>query len=404
MSSSSGMQTGEATGQRLAALALAALGVVYGDIGTSPLYAVKEVFAGNHPIPVTVANIYGSLSLFFWALIVVVSVKYVTFIMRADNRGEGGIMALIALALRDVQSKPNQAKVVVILGVLGAAMFYGDGMVTPAISVLSAVEGLEVATPTFKPYVIPITLLVLFVLFYVQRHGTALVGTFFGPVMLLWFGTLAGLGLYNVIDHPAILHALNPAYGIGFLLDNKAMALVAMGNVVLAEFVTGTPVERLCADLAAVVPGRVLDDDCNILLRFGGGARGVLIASQISAGARNGLTIKVYGEKGGLTWSHERHTELTLDWLDGPSQVLHAGSPYLSAVAQAASRIPTGHPEGFIEAFANIYRDFARAVGGEAAPLVPGIAEGVRGMAFVERAVAASRDGLGWVELEGAGR
>ena len=172
----------------------------------------------------------------------------------------------------------------------------------------------------------------------------------------------------------------------------------------LAEFVTGTPVERLCADLAAVVPGRVLDDDCNILLRFGGGARGVLIASQISAGARNGLTIKVYGEKGGLTWSHERHTELTLDWLDGPSQVLHAGSPYLSAAAQAASRIPTGHPEGFIEAFANIYRDFARAVGGEAAPLVPGIAEGVRGMAFVERAVAASRDGLGWVELEGAGR
>ncbi len=245
MSSSSGMQTGEATGQRLAALALAALGVVYGDIGTSPLYAVKEVFAGNHPIPVTVANIYGSLSLFFWALIVVVSVKYVTFIMRADNRGEGGIMALIALALRDVQSKPNQAKVVVILGVLGAAMFYGDGMVTPAISVLSAVEGLEVATPTFKPYVIPITLLVLFVLFYVQRHGTALVGTFFGPVMLLWFGTLAGLGLYNVIDHPAILHALNPAYGIGFLLDNKAMALVAMGNVVLA--VTGA--EALYADM-----------------------------------------------------------------------------------------------------------------------------------------------------------
>lgn len=172
----------------------------------------------------------------------------------------------------------------------------------------------------------------------------------------------------------------------------------------LAEFVTGAPVERLCADLAAVVPGRVLDDDCNILLRFGGGARGVLIASQISAGARNGLTIKVYGEKGGLTWSHERHTELTLDWLDAPSQVLHAGSPYLSAVAQAASRIPTGHPEGFIEAFANIYRDFARAVGGEGAPLVPGIAEGVRGMAFVERAVAASREGLGWVELEGAGR
>ncbi len=239
------MQAGEATGKRLAALALAALGVVYGDIGTSPLYAVKEVFAGNHPIPVTEANIYGSLSLFFWALIIVVSVKYVTFIMRADNRGEGGIMALIALALRDVQSKPKQARVVMIVGVLGAAMFYGDGMVTPAISVLSAVEGLEVATPAFKPFVIPITLIVLFLLFYVQRQGTALVGSFFGPVMLLWFGTLAGLGLYNVIDHPAILHALNPVYGISFLLDNKAMALVAMGNVVLA--VTGA--EALYADM-----------------------------------------------------------------------------------------------------------------------------------------------------------
>jgi len=171
----------------------------------------------------------------------------------------------------------------------------------------------------------------------------------------------------------------------------------------LAEFVVGAPVERLCADIAAVVPGRTLDDDCNILLRFAGGARGVLIASQISAGARNGLTIKVYGEKGGLIWSHERHTELTLDWLDGPSQVLHAGSPYLSAAAQAASRIPTGHPEGFIEAFANIYRDFAAAIaGGADGGLVPGIAQGVRGMAFVETAVAAS--GAGWVALQGDGR
>ena len=160
--SSTDLHAGEATGKRLAVLALAALGVVYGDIGTSPLYAVKEVFAGNHPIPVTDANIFGSLSLFFWALIIVVSVKYVTFIMRADNRGEGGIMALIALALRDVQDKPKQAKAVMIVGILGAAMFYGDGMVTPAISVLSAVEGLEVATPALKPFVIPITLVVLF--------------------------------------------------------------------------------------------------------------------------------------------------------------------------------------------------------------------------------------------------
>lgn len=171
----------------------------------------------------------------------------------------------------------------------------------------------------------------------------------------------------------------------------------------IAEFVSGVRVERLCADLAAVVPGRTLDDDCNVLLGFAGGARGVLIASQISAGARNGLTVKVYGEKGGLTWSHERHTELIVDWLDGPTQILHAASGYLSGGAQASSRIPTGHPEGFIEAFANIYRDFAGAVaaGASDAGLVPDIAEGVRSMAFVERAVSASAAGQGWVTLSG---
>ncbi len=235
----------EVTGQRFAALALAALGVVYGDIGTSPLYAVKEVFAGNHPIPVTVANIYGSLSLFFWALIIVVSVKYVTFIMRADNRGEGGIMALIALALHTVQDKPHHARWIMIVGVLGAAMFYGDGMVTPAISVLSAVEGLEVGAPALHAFVIPITIIVLFILFFVQKSGTAVVGAFFGPVMLLWFTTLATLGAINIVDHPAILSALNPLYGIEFLLANKAMSLMAMGNVVLA--VTGA--EALYADM-----------------------------------------------------------------------------------------------------------------------------------------------------------
>jgi KUP system potassium uptake protein len=242
---SSHPDTGDESGKRFAALALAALGVVYGDIGTSPLYAVKEVFAGNHPIPVTVGNIYGSLSLFFWALVIVVSVKYVSFIMRADNRGEGGIMALIALALHTVQDKPRQARLIMIFGVLGAAMFYGDGMVTPAISVLSAVEGLEVITPAFKSFVIPITMIVLFVLFFVQRRGTATVGAFFGPVMLIWFTTLALLGLHNIVEHPAILAALNPLYGVEFLLANKAMSLVAMGNVVLA--VTGA--EALYADM-----------------------------------------------------------------------------------------------------------------------------------------------------------
>ena len=172
----------------------------------------------------------------------------------------------------------------------------------------------------------------------------------------------------------------------------------------MAEFVSGLRVERICADLSSMVPGRVLDDDCNMLLRFAGGARGVLIASQISAGARNGMTIKVYGEKGGLCWSHERPGELALDLLDAPSQILHAASGYLSAPARARVRIPTGHPEGFIEAFANLYADLADAIAEgwtDPAPL-PGIADGVRGMAFVERAVAASRDGEGWVSLEAA--
>jgi predicted dehydrogenase len=172
----------------------------------------------------------------------------------------------------------------------------------------------------------------------------------------------------------------------------------------LAEFITGERIARICPDLAAVVPGRALDDDCNVLLRFEGGARGVLIASQISAGARNGLNIQVYGETGGLSWSHERHTELTLDWLHGPSQTLHAGSPYLSHAAQAASRLPTGHPEGFVEALANLYRDMADAIAAGRATVdpAPGIVDGVRAMAFVERAVAASRAEAGWVELEAA--
>src|SRR5574343_868105 len=242
---SSHQQAGDVTGQRFAALALAALGVVYGDIGTSPLYDMKEVFAGNHPIPVSSANIFGSLSLFFWALIFVVSVKYVTFIMRADNRGEGGIMALIALALHEAEGKPKVARAIMICGVLGAAMFYGDGMVTPAMSVLSAVEGLEVGAPFLHSFIIPITLVVLFGLFFMQRHGTATVGVLFGPVMLVCVSTLAIIGAVNIAAHPAILQALNPLYGLEFLMANKAMALMAMGNVVLA--VTGA--EALYADM-----------------------------------------------------------------------------------------------------------------------------------------------------------
>ncbi len=228
-----------------AAMALAALGVVYGDIGTSPLYTLKEVFAGNHPIPLTPENILGILSLILWSLIVIVSIKYVVFIMRADNRGEGGIMALIALALQDAKGNPKRERAIMLTGLLGAGMFYGDGMVTPAISVLSALEGLEVATPAFQPYIIPLTLLVLFGLFFFQKRGTASIGALFGPIMMLWFSTLAILGGYNLMASPGALKAFNPAYGIVFLIENSGIAIVAMGAVVLS--VTGA--EALYADM-----------------------------------------------------------------------------------------------------------------------------------------------------------
>jgi KUP system potassium uptake protein len=228
-----------------AALALAALGVVYGDIGTSPLYTMKEVFAGNHPIPLTPENILGILSLILWSLIIVVSIKYVVFIMRADNRGEGGIMALIALALHSAKGNPKQYRAIMLAGLLGAGMFYGDGMVTPAMSVLSALEGLTVATPAFQPFIIPMTLLVLFLLFFFQRRGTASVGALFGPVMMIWFSTLALMGLYNVAASPEVFRAINPLYGIRFLVENRGIAIVAMGAVVLS--VTGA--EALYADM-----------------------------------------------------------------------------------------------------------------------------------------------------------
>ncbi|MEI7612862.1 MAG: potassium transporter Kup [Betaproteobacteria bacterium] len=238
-------QEGTQSKSQQAAMALAALGVVYGDIGTSPLYTLKEVFAGNHAIPLSPENVLGILSLILWSLIIIVSIKYVVFVMRADNRGEGGIMALIALALRDAKGNPGREKAIMLAGLLGAGMFYGDGMVTPAISVLSALEGLDIATPAFRPYIIPMTLLVLFVLFFFQRRGTASVGALFGPVMMVWFSTLAVLGLVSIATHPAVLKALNPAYGLGFLIDNHTIAIVAMGAVVLS--VTGA--EALYADM-----------------------------------------------------------------------------------------------------------------------------------------------------------
>ncbi len=236
--------TGKKT--KLSAHTLAALGVVFGDIGTSPLYTMKEVFAaGHHPVPLNEANMFGILSLIVWALILVVSVKYVAFIMRADNRGEGGIMALLALASRNAKGDHKKQHTIMLLGILGACMFYADGMITPAISVLSAVEGLELAAPVLHPLILPITLMVLFGLFWAQSKGTATVGAFFGPIMLVWFSTLGVLGLISIIQYPTILRALNPIYAIQFFSVSPWIAFVALGAVVLA--VTGA--EALYADM-----------------------------------------------------------------------------------------------------------------------------------------------------------
>lgn len=225
-------------------VALAAMGVVFGDIGTSPLYTMKEVFNEHHGLAVTPDNVLGVLSLVFWALTIVVSLKYVVFIMRADNRGEGGIMALTSLALRTTRS-PRLASAMAAVGLFGAALFYGDGVITPAISVLSAVEGLEVATPAFKPYVLPISLVVLTGLFLIQSKGTARVGAVFGPVMLFWFATLGVLGAINVVRHPDVLRAINPAYALAFFEANRGLGFLALGAVVLA--ITGG--EALYADM-----------------------------------------------------------------------------------------------------------------------------------------------------------
>jgi KUP system potassium uptake protein len=227
-----------------AGLALGALGVVYGDIGTSPLYAVQTTF-GEQGIPATTDNVLGVLSLIFWSLVMVVSLKYVVFIMRADNKGEGGMMALMALAQRSARGNANLRWAIMILGLLGASLFYGDGVITPAISVLSAVEGLKVAAPTLSRFVVPITLLIIIGLFILQRRGSAKVGAVFGPIMLLWFATIAILGIAGIAHQPQVLWALNPWHGFVFFRDNGAHAFLALGGVVLA--LTGA--EALYADM-----------------------------------------------------------------------------------------------------------------------------------------------------------
>ncbi|MYN05766.1 potassium transporter Kup [Pseudoduganella aquatica] len=237
--------TSEHKKSSLVALTLAAVGIVYGDIGTSPLYTLKTIFDPAHGLPLTPANLTGIVSLIFWGLTVIVSLKYVTLVLRADNRGEGGIMALMALALSSVSRASRWHVPLMLVGVFGATLFYGDSVITPAISVLSAIEGLEVATPAFKPYVVPLTIIVLVALYAVQSHGTAGIGRWFGPIMLIWFGALAAMGVVNIMQAPAILAALNPWHALVFMYENQFIAFVALGAVVLAF----TGAEALYADM-----------------------------------------------------------------------------------------------------------------------------------------------------------
>ena len=240
------MDMSEQKNNSLAALSMAALGVVYGDIGTSPLYTLNTIFAGaHHAVPLAPNNILGILSLIFWSLMFVVTLKYVYFILRADNHGEGGIMALMALVLHKSEGHLPHRGFIVALGLIGAALFYGDGVITPAISVISAVEGLEVATPDFKPYIIPITLAILIGLFVTEQRGTASLAALFGPIMMVWFAILAILGIVNIVESPGVLYALNPLYGFSFLLTDPALGFFSLGGVVLA--LTGA--EALYADM-----------------------------------------------------------------------------------------------------------------------------------------------------------
>ncbi|MEO6056389.1 MAG: potassium transporter Kup [Gemmatimonadales bacterium] len=232
-------------GKYLALLSLTALGIVYGDIGTSPLYAVRESFLPSHGLAVTPANVIGVLSLIFWSLILVISVKYLVFVLRADNRGEGGILALSALCTPMGIRHQSGRRGLIMLGLFGTALLYGDGAITPAVSVLSAVEGLGVATPLFRPYILPITVLILIALFASQRYGTAKVGRIFGPVTLLWFITLVALGVPHIRREPGVLVAINPVHAVTFFIENGWRGFVVLGSVFLV--VTGG--EALYADM-----------------------------------------------------------------------------------------------------------------------------------------------------------
>ena len=234
----------EPTGRRLALVSVAALGVVYGDIGTSPLYAMRECFHGDHAIAVTSANVLGVVSLIFWSLVIVISVKYLVLVMRADNRGEGGVLVLMSLARLERPNRFSRGSLMAI-GIFGAALLYGDGMITPAISVLSAVEGLQIATPRLQPIVVPATIAILIGLFALQRTGTARIGSLFGPVTLIWFVVIGVLGMTAIVREPGVIAALDPRHGAGFLVENRGEAFRALGGVFLV--VTGG--EALYADM-----------------------------------------------------------------------------------------------------------------------------------------------------------
>ncbi len=258
----------------LSRLTLAAIGVVFGDIGTSPLYALKECFSPEHGIPFSAEAVFGVISMVFWAFLIVVSLKYVLFVMRANNNGEGGILALMALALRTVPSGSKRAMIIIMLGVFGACMFYGDAVITPAISVLSAVEGIEVVSKDFTKYVIPITLVILVALFILQRKGTSVVGTLFGPIMVLWFLMLALMGGHNILLNPQILEAVNPMHAVRFLQLHSLHAFIVLGAV----FLVLTGAEALYADMGhfGIKPIRYawffITMPCLLLNYFGQGA------------------------------------------------------------------------------------------------------------------------------------
>jgi KUP system potassium uptake protein len=237
--------TAQPRGRYLAILSLTALGIVYGDIGTSPLYAMRECFHGPHAIKATPENIFGVLSLIFWALIIIISIKYCIFVLRADNRGEGGILALTALATPIKIVSKTESWVLIVLGIFGAALLYGDGIITPAISVLGAVEGLNVATPIFASYVVPVTIVIIVGLFLIQSRGTAKVGRLFGPVMLVWFVVIAALGILQIVRHPSVIGAFNPIHGVNFFVRNGWDGFLVLGTVFLV--VTGG--EALYADM-----------------------------------------------------------------------------------------------------------------------------------------------------------